>query len=539
MTYIAMQHRVTRSFATIAALVGVLATGGCKSLDVENLNGVGTEDLVSNPNREAVLAATQGLLSQWRSTSSGHASTLAKYGYEHWQARASEPRTLTNVHRDPQTGGFWGYSGVLNANLVLGSLDKISTGATGLTAGEKAGIRAFAKTVLAVLLEDMIQAHDTFGIVLDDLPEDPKSEIPTIANKAAAWARVLTLLNDAYTDLTAPGTTFAFRTHAGWAGFNTPTTFARVVKALEARYRTYAAIPLACNPSVAGCPAGTYSAADWNAVLTALSLSFISPAAPPAPGPSPVMSFASLLTGPFHVYPGNPDATNGLASADRFSNQRIRTEAQCAVAADCVAAPRTAGDGRAFGTTAKVRTVTAFSLLGMSTDLKFTDFLNPLPTVSIGVNSSLPLIRNEELILLRAEANLNLGNTSAAIADINLIRTNRAGLPQVSDPYVAVAALKQPASLLDELLYEKRYSLWGEIGTVWLDLRRYPSSAATAPAQGRSKLFELPVAVAGWKIFDVFPVPTIECEARGYTTAGCFNGGYAGVTGVAAGIPTP
>lgn len=522
MTHTTRHNRGLRSIATVAALAGLLAAGGCKSLDVENLNGVGTDELLTNPNREAVLTAAQYMLTSWRSTSQGHAATLTKYGYEHWQARASEPRTLTNVHRDPQTGSFWDYNPVKNANLVLSSLDKIPSTAAGLTDAEKAGVRGFTKTVLAILLEDMLQAHDTFGIVLDNLPADPKSEVPTLATKAQAWARIFTLLNEAYTDMGTAGSTFAFRMHGGFAGFNTPTTFRQVIRALEARYRTYAAVPLG---------SAGYNAADWNAVLTAIGASFINTG-------GSGLTFAGLHRGPYHVYPGVPDVTNTLSSADRYNNDRFLTEAQCAVASDCAAATRTAGDARAFGATAKVVKVPAFALLGMSSTTKQTDFLSP-STSPIGVNAPLPIIRNEELILLRAEANLNLGNNSAAIADINLIRVNRAGLPPISDPYVAVSALKQPASLLDELLYEKRYSLWSEIGTVWLDMRRYPSTATAAPAAGRSKLFELPVAVNTWRIFDVFPFTATECDVRTYATRGCFQGGYAGTVGIPAGIPTP
>jgi len=67
----------------------------------------------------------------------------------------------------------------------------------------------------------------------------------------------------------------------------------------------------------------------------------------------------------------------------------------------------------------------------------------------------------------------------------------QAGLPPISDPYVANTALNQPAALLDELLYEKRYSLWGEFGTVWLDMRHY------------GKILQVPRYDATFKLFDV------------------------------------
>lgn len=48
---------------------------------------------------------------------------------------------------------------------------------------------------------------------------------------------------------------------------------------------------------------------------------------------------------------------------------------------------------------------------------------------------------------------------------------NSGGLPPITDPYVPVFGLNQLATLLEELLYQKLMSLWGEFGTVWLDMR--------------------------------------------------------------------
>jgi hypothetical protein len=215
------------------------------------------------------------------------------------------------------------------------------------------------------------------------------------------------------------------------------------------------------------------------------------------------------------------------------------------VAADCAASPRTAGDARAFGATAKARVITSgtISLLGMNSNLKQTDILNPSQSANIGTTAVLPIIRNEELILLLAEAYLNNGDNANAVATINLIRVNRGGLPPLSDPYVPVAALNQPADLIDALLYEKRYSLWGELGTAWLDGRRYPASASTIVPAGApaTRVWDITVPapspeVPGWRIYDKMPIPiTPECEVRTnlWTTAvtGCFQGGYAGYVG--------
>ena len=80
-----------------------------------------------------------------------------------------------------------------------------------------------------------------------------------------------------------------------------------------------------------------------------------------------------------------------------------------------------------------------------------------------GVVAPFPIIRNEELILRRAEANINLGNLAAAEADINLVR-------QVSGQLGPVTL--SAGNALDQVLHELRYSLFNE-GHRWIDLRRY------------------------------------------------------------------
>jgi starch-binding outer membrane protein, SusD/RagB family len=124
-----------------------------------------------------------------------------------------------------------------------------------------------------------------------------------------------------------------------------------------------------------------------------------------------------------------------------------------------------------------------------------------LVVVYNSASSPIPIIRNEELILLRAEANIGLGNVTAAIADINVIRTRSGGLPAYSGPTTA-------AAVLDELLYNKRYSLYFE-GRRWIDLRRY------------NRLATLPRDLSTHRVFTQWPFPLNECLARGLNSGAC------------------
>ncbi|MGH8545812.1 MAG: RagB/SusD family nutrient uptake outer membrane protein, partial [Gammaproteobacteria bacterium] len=129
----------------------------------------------------------------------------------------------------------------------------------------------------------------------------------------------------------------------------------------------------------------------------------------------------------------------------------------------------------------------AAPLQGLTSDLQFTP-LYPSPFAPV------PIIRNEELILLRAEANIGLGDVVAAAEDINFIRVNSGGLAERGD--------LMAANILDELLDQKRYSLLFEGGHRWIDMRRY------------GKLGELPLDRPGDVVHAAFEIPIDEVLAR-------------------------
>jgi len=118
------------------------------------------------------------------------------------------------------------------------------------------------------------------------------------------------------------------------------------------------------------------------------------------------------------------------------------------------------------------------------------------PTTS----SPIPVIRNEELILLRAEAKLGTGDKAGAIADLNIVRTGSGSLPALT-----LTAASPDSALLSALLYEKRYSLAME-GARWSDLRRY-GRLNTLP-------LDVPSGINQNFIAKVMPVPQGECLNR-------------------------
>ncbi|HET9989055.1 MAG TPA: RagB/SusD family nutrient uptake outer membrane protein, partial [Kofleriaceae bacterium] len=104
-----------------------------------------------------------------------------------------------------------------------------------------------------------------------------------------------------------------------------------------------------------------------------------------------------------------------------------------------------------------------------------------------------PLIRNEELILLEAEAKFFTGDVPGALVALNLVRVTSGGLAPIT-------GTPDAATFTDELLYERRYSLLFEGGHRWIDLRRFM----------RDLPLDVPTHVRNVR----YPFPQAECNAR-------------------------
>jgi hypothetical protein len=132
------------------------------------------------------------------------------------------------------------------------------------------------------------------------------------------------------------------------------------------------------------------------------------------------------------------------------------------------------------------------TLSGRSSDISWIRYPSP--------SSSVPIIRNEELILLRAEAN-NWSPTAPdpvkAAADINFIRVNSGGLAANA----TLSAAGQPA-IQDEIMVQRKYSLLYE-GHRWFDMRR----------TGRINQIIIDVPATD-HVFSTLPVPVFEVQPR-------------------------
>jgi hypothetical protein len=446
----------------LALVLGVIGGGAC-SFDIANPN---TPDVIGdNPNRSEVAATANGILIATRADVADWALDGGIFGREAYRIDPSDPRFAQEMMQgplDPGSVAFGGdhwieeYAAIRTANDLL----KVIGTATALTAEEQAAVSGFARTFQAYNFLIVLDAHTQDSIPIDVGTDVTAAPAPFRTN-ADAYANVEALLDQALSDLTAAGTTaFPFSLPNGFAGFNTPATFIKFNRALRARVAVYRG--------------------DFAGALTYLAASFYTPAPP-------------LDLGVYMDFSAGPgDFANPLAidpqNGENFGHPSLRTQAQLQPSGDpdlrfltkLVQRPSRSG-----GTT------DTDPVQQISSDLGWIRYPSP--------NTPIPLIKNEELVLLHAEASIGLNDLGTALTDINLVRTTSGGL-------APLAGFADQAAALTELLYNKRYSLMFEGGHSWIDYRRY---GRTADLKSFDRVGPPPDV-----IFATLPIPTPEVQAR-------------------------
>ena len=454
-------HRPRHTRLLALALGASLAATACSDLTVPDYNNPSIEDLTTNATPTTIAQAAQGMLIGARSymgSQNGYVSLLGIVGRESYNFDPADTRFITEMligPLDPGSPAFGGnlfslrYRNIRLGNVILAALAPVA----GLTAEQKEAVRGFVKTIQAHDLLMVINTRHDLGAPIDVDIEATGAPAP-IASRADVFARIASLLDEANTHLAAAGAAFPFSLGPGFAGFSTPATFRQVNRALRARVDVYL---------------GNYTSA-----LTALGASFLDPA-------------ASLDLGAYHAF----STTSGDAENNLFDPNGRAILAHPSIVTDAQLQPGGAPDarvGRKVTTLAAPRTVQ-----GVTTNVMFTVYDSP--------SAPIPIIRNEELILLRAEARWFTGDKAGAIADINLIRTQSGGLAPTT---LTVASTDD--AFVTELLYNRRYSLLFEGGHRWIDARRF------------NRLATLPLALPSHTVPARFPFPEAECLAR---TGGC------------------
>ena len=444
--------RFTRAFLPLCLTL----IAGCKNVEILNTNNPSIDQLTSSPTAATIATATQGMFITIRGLAGTYAQTAGIFGREVYNLDPSEPRTVNGYLVGPlEPGGFGiefgfgaAFRGIRAGEAILTATEQVES----LTDAQKEAIRGFVKTMQAYLFLGQALVRDDLGLPIA-ITTDGGAPAPVVS-KAEVFANINRLLDEAKTHLAAGGTTFPFQLHSGFTGFTTPTTFLRFNRAIKARVETYTK--------------------NYNGVLTSLGESFISTSA---------TTRAALDAGVFHVF--------SSASGDVVNGQFDATPRAIVVVPSFLTdAQRRADNSLDLRASSKAAvSATTLSQQGVSSNLR--------NTVYTSATSPLAIIRNEELILIRAEARWFTGAKQGAIDDINFVRVNSGGLAPTT-----LTTGSTDDQFVTELLYNRRYSLFFEYGHRWWDARRF------------NRLGTLDKALSTHKIFPYVPYPTDECVAR-------------------------
>lgn len=432
---------------TALAGCAVLALAACE-LDVPSLNNPSAG---GDATRSSVIATAQGLIGNIRTMSTGLVINFGIWGRELYSLNQEEPRPTQDNLVGPRdrnssgSGAGFNYGTIVEVREMLAALDNVEN----MTEQEKEGIRGFGKTVAGIAWAQTALVYPEFGAP-GGAPDNPTGELVPIASGAELVQLAVQNFDEGYQHLQNAGASFPFGLTEGYSGFNTPATFARVNRALKARTLKYAG--------------------DWQGVLAALEQSFVD-------------ANADLDLGVYNNYYAADNAFNPyFGNANQYVHPRILADAQ--LQADG------SKDARAVDKTLPIDPTTVLSITVSERQNIFRDNVAPFP-----------LITNEELLLIRAEARLATGDVAGALEDVNTVRTEAGGL----EPVAGLAGNE----LRDEILYNKLYSLLWRGGWHYWDMKQY------------GLLMELPRALPDHVVFDRVNWAAQECIQRSMDDGPC------------------
>ncbi len=440
-----MKHTITK-YIKLASLLLVFAA--CQKGDIPNLNTPDASLITVNPTKGELDNLVTGLESGMRFNLGTYLEVVGVVGREIYRFAGSEPRytiellgggasTLDNNTFYITNPWASRYRVVRQAYLLIEGAQNATT----ITEPVRKGYQGIARTIMAHQLLLNLNMTDENGIRVD--VADYKNLGPFV-EKTPALEAIAQLLDQGQADLT--GAEIAFPLASGFdlareAPDNALTAagLIRFNRALAARVAVYRQ--------------------QWAAAITALTASFLD-------------QNGSLTAGFYNSFStGSNDQLNPVFVPQNQSGE-IR------LAHPSYATDITPGDDRIGKATLRTASATQNGLTSNRDVWVYTSTTAPIP-----------IIRNEELILLWAEAKIQTNAIPDAITALNRIRTAH-NLP----PYAG--AITQ-AALITEMLAQRRYSLFFE-GHRWVDMRRY------------GRLGELPKDRPGDDVWEEFPIPQTE-----------------------------
>lgn len=412
--------------------------------EVVDPNNPSVAGVLQNASKAELQTLVTGLEARHRVPFQNATELFGSFGREVYAYFGSDPRFteewlgLTIDETYPDFFGSGGtflspYQAIKQGNVIIEAVGNTEA----VTAEERAGYEGLARTIMGYqYLFPLMQQWDN-GIRVD--VADPLNPGPILPYDQAL-TQIRDVLDQGADDLASAGSNFSFSLTSGFDGFNAPASMLELNRAIAARAAVYDE--------------------DWQGALDALSASFMD-------------LEGDLMEGPAHVFGEAPDINNYFFyPLDAVTNTIL-------IVHPSMIEDALEGDLRLNKFYERAEPVTNVTVINSSTgelvpgayqDNRWETNVEPVK-----------FIRNEELILLYAEANAQLGNIGEATRAINIIR-NTWGLDDYS-------GATDTESLIDEILFQRRYSLWAEGGHRWIDLRRY------------GRLNEVPTALEGGTVF--------------------------------------
>jgi hypothetical protein len=258
------------------------------------------------------------------------------------------------------------------------------------TAAQVTATRGFIRTMKALEYWRVIELHDSVGAVLQN--DDP-TVVSDIKCKATVTTYIAALLDTANADFTAAGgaTTIPFALPSGFTNFgrdySVVSNLVLFNRGLKGKVDFFRALDRK-NPTPALFPTAI---AELTQALAGVAPGAVAP--------------ATFKNGVYYVFvPGGSENTPNIISDSKIGlNPKVADSVQ-------------AGDTRA----SKIVPRPPTAGFGLATSITY------IGAVATTANQSAPLaiLRDEELVLLRAQAEIEAGQLANAILDINSVRTN-------------------------------------------------------------------------------------------------------------------
>ncbi len=448
----------------IVSGVLLIATASCSFFETDKAidpNAPSVDAYLTNPNLGQINELVTGLQFSMRGTTATVMGNFyrigAGIGREAYQSVSSDSRWQTEILGtipiDPAGIFNVSYNGFAATRRRAEIFIKSTETSNSLSAEEKLGAKGFANTVKAyVLLNQLnLQGKNGIRITFTDLNAPGDGLKPgKFVSYEEALAEIKKIVDEGDTQLAGAGNAFAFTLTSGYTGFNTPANFRKFNRAIAARVAMYQK--------------------DFPSMLTAVNASFLS-------------LNGSLIAGPvftFSITAG--DIPNPFFKVVNDNNTPDVVHPSFITEAEV-------GDKRVTSKTRLRATPRAVAAIPGKT------YAYEVALYTANTQSA-PIIKNEELVLMYAEANIQTGNLAEAVKALDVVRV-AAGLPTLAVAKPTVVSSKD--LLITELLNQRRYSLFFE-GHRWFDMRRY------------NLLATLPLDAPSHKVYELMPRPQSEVD---------------------------